>query len=109
MLLDLAKPASFLLSLLSLYPLLWSAFFIPGTHWQERALIALDKAAIAACLCFASGLLFSLDSGPRREPVLATLPVRLYFLALGGMALLFVASWYLDTCYIPLLWRNLPS
>jgi hypothetical protein len=112
MLLDLGKALSFLLSLLSLYPLLFTAFFVPGTHWQDRLLLSIDKAALAAFCCFVSGILFSLSEHhsptlSARE-VLATLPVRLYFLALGGMALLFVASWYLETYYVPLLWKNLP-
>jgi hypothetical protein len=43
-----------------------------------------------------------------RDPILSTLPVRLYFWALGGMAFLFAASWFLETYYVPLLWKNLP-
>lgn len=58
MLLELARTASFFLSLLSLYPVLMSAFFIPGTHWQERLAMALLRVVLAACICFASGLFF---------------------------------------------------
>jgi hypothetical protein len=111
MLLDLGKSLSFLAGLLSLFPLLFSAFFVPGTHWQDRILLSLDKAAISACLCFMSGLLFSIStrtSSHRHPPVMSTLPVRLYFGALGGMILLFAASWFLETYYVPLLWKNLP-
>jgi hypothetical protein len=111
MLLDLGKSLTFIASLLSLFPLLFSAFFVPGTHWQDRILFSLDKAAVSACLCFASGLLFVASSQPKSfslPPVLATLPVRVFFSALIGMVFLFAASWFLETYYVPLLWKNLP-
>jgi hypothetical protein len=111
MLLDLGKSLTFIASLLSLFPLLFSAFFVPGIPWQDRVLFSLDKAAVSACLCLASGLLFFASSEPRSfslAPVLATLPVRVFLWALVGMVLMFVASWYLETYYLPLLWKNLP-
>ena len=110
MLLDLGKSLSFLAGLLSLFPLLFSAFFVPGTQWDDRVLLSLDKAALSGCLCFMSGLLFSISStnSRRHPPVMSTLPVRLYFWALGGMIFLFAASWFLETYYVPLLWKNLP-
>jgi hypothetical protein len=37
-----------------------------------------------------------------------TLPVRLFFWTLLGLALLFAVSWYLDVYYMPLFWRNQP-
>lgn len=112
MLLDLGKALSFFLSLLSLYPLLFAAFFVPGTQWQARLLLASDKVVLAAFCCFVSGILFSLSE--HRHPTLtarevfATLPVRTYILALGCMGLLFLASWCIDTYYMPLFWKNLP-
>ncbi len=110
MLLELGKPLSFMISLLSLYPLLFSAFFVPGTHWDDRLLLSLSKAAMAACCCFISGCFFQRADGRRAtsHEIFSTLPVRIYFAALGGMALLFVGSWYLQTYYVPLLWKNLP-
>lgn len=91
-----------------------SAFFIPGTHWQERLAMALLKAALAACICFASGVLFSWPSSANRQathreatqPLLSTLPVRLFFWATAGMAILFAVSWYLEAYYVPLALRN---
>jgi hypothetical protein len=111
MLLELGKAISFLASLLSLFPLLFSAFFVPGTHWEDRLLLSMDKAAMAAACCFVSGLFFVWSErriAARLPSVFTTLPVRIYFLALGAMALLFVASWWLETYYMPLLWKNLP-
>jgi hypothetical protein len=106
MLLELLRPLSFFLSLLSLYPVMLSAFFVPGSHWEERLEMALLRVAFAACVCLASGLLYSWHShsAPQAaEPLLSTLPVRLFMWGIAGMALLFALSWWLDTYYIPLL------
>ena len=105
MLLELLKPLSFLLTMLSLYPVLASAFFVPGTHWQERLELALLRLAFAACVCFASGFIYrwpTHNNPDDAEPLLATLPVRLFFWAAAGMALLFAVSWYLEEYYLPL-------
>ncbi len=110
MLLEIGKALSFLLSILSLYPVVGGAFFVPGAHWQERLSLLLTRIALAGCVCFASGLLFyrparGHDPG---EPLMRTLPVRIFFWTIAGVAVLFVLSWYLEEYYVPLLWRNQP-
>jgi hypothetical protein len=105
MLLELARPFSFFLSMLSLYPAMLSAFFVPGARWEERLEMALLRIVFAACVCFASGLLYAWHSPAAQkppEPLLSTLPVRLFLWAFVGMALLFALSWYLDTYYVPM-------
>src|ERR1700677_1522233 len=96
MFLELLRPLSFFLSMLSLYPVLLSAFFVPGTQWEERLEMALLRVALSACISFGSGLLYARPvlrhshAGPEAaEPLLSTLPVRLFFWAIGGLALLF--------------------
>jgi hypothetical protein len=109
MLLELARPLSFMLSMLSLYPVMMSAFFVPGAHWEDRLSMALLRVAFAGCICFASGLLYAWNSPAAHEPpepLLSTLPVRLFLWSVAGMALLFVLSWYLDTYYVPLARRD---
>ena len=111
MLLEIGKAVSLLLSILSLDALLGSAFFVPGTHWDERLLNSLMRIVLAGCVCFASGLLFTQPMQQRAEPnfgVTRTLPVRLFFWSLLAMALLFLFSWYLEEYYVPMLWRNQP-
>jgi len=106
MLLELARPLSFFLSMLSLYPVLASAFFVPGSRWEERLEMALLRAAMAACICFSSGLLYAWHTRTdpeAAEPFLATLPVRVFFWAIAGMAILFVLTWWLDAHYVPML------
>jgi hypothetical protein len=124
--LEIGKLVSLLLSILSLDALLTSAFFVPGSHWDERLLNSLARVVLAGCVCFASGLLFN-RSEPRdpkrRDPghgnsglgdsgatsdIMRTLPVRLFLWGLLGMALLFALSWYLEEYYIPTIWKNQP-
>jgi hypothetical protein len=106
MLLELARPLSFFLSILSLYSVMMSAFFVPGTRWEERLWMAILRVVFAASVSFASGLLYSwpsrTDPEPA-EPLLSTLPVRLFFWGVGGMALLFALSWWLESYYVPML------
>jgi hypothetical protein len=106
-LLEIGKALSFFMSILSLWALMASAFFVPGTRWEERLVGSLLRIALAGCVCFASGLLFR-SAEHFDGPVTRTLPVRLFFWALTGMTLLFVLSWYLEEYYVPLLWRNQP-
>lgn len=110
MLLEIGKALSFILSILSLYPIVLSAFFVPGIHWEDRLSLALVKIAMAGCICFASGLLFCRPprAGCKGEPLMRTLPVQIFMWTLAGVAVLFLLSWYLETYYVPLLWRNQP-
>jgi hypothetical protein len=111
MFLELSKAFSFMLSLMSLYPLMWNAFFVPGSRWEDRVWLFLGAIGFSGCVCFASGLLFCWPcaENPKGErSLLTTLPVRMYAWALIVMTALFVSSWYLDVYYVPLLWKNLP-
>jgi hypothetical protein len=112
MLLELGKAVSFAVSLLSLYPAMYSAFFVPGARWEDRLEMSVERVLLSGCLCLASGLLFAWPERHKREghepALMATLPMRMFFCALAGMVLLFATSWYLDTYYVPLLWKNQP-
>lgn len=111
MLFDIGKALSFFLSILSLFPLVVSAFFEPGTHWEDRLSMSLVRIALAGCVCFASGLFFYRPATPGEdpgEPLMQTLPVRMFFWTLLGVAVMFVLSWYLEVYFVPLLWRNQP-
>ena len=111
MLLEVGKAVSFLVSLLSMFPLLERAFFAPGTRWEERLVPALEQLVLSGCVCFMSGLVFTWPSASNPEAgrsVFRTLPVKLYLWALLGMVLLFLLSWYLAAYYVPLLWKNQP-
>lgn len=109
--LELGKILSFFLSLMALWEAVMSAFFIPGTRWEQRLAASTLRIAIAGCICFASGLFYTMTAraqGARNPRLLSTFPVRMFFWTLLGMAILFALSWYLDAYYVPLLWRNQP-
>lgn len=109
MLLELLRPLSFFVSILSLYPVMMNAFFVPGTRWEERLEMALLRIGFAACICFASGILYSWPtrSTPEpAEPLFSTLPVRMFIWTVFGVTLLFALSWYLDVYYVPLALRD---
>lgn len=108
---ELGKALSFMLSILSLFPMVVSAFFEPGTHWADRLTMSLLRIALAGCVCLASGLFFYRPARPGEDPGLPltqTLPVRMFFWTLLGVAAMFALSWYLDAYFVPLLWRNQP-
>ena len=119
---ELGKILSFFLSILSLYPIVGSAFFVPGTHWEQRIVMTLVKIAFAGCVCFASGMFFlpppasdripgvrhpELDR-PLTDRLLETMPVRMFLWTLAGVVVLFALSWYIEEYFVPLLWRNQP-
>jgi hypothetical protein len=96
--LELAKAVSFLICILSLYWAGFSAFFVPGTQWEERMWMAGFKLLAAAAICFYSGMVFSWPSKANPtafQRLTATMPVRLFFWGVAGIAVLFVLSWYL--------------
>jgi hypothetical protein len=105
--LDLARAVSLALSIGSLYALLDSAFFVTATRWEERLVASIARVGLAACVCFASGMLFRRSADPA-VPLMRTLPVRLFLWALLGITILFVVAWYLDVYYMPRFWRNQP-
>jgi hypothetical protein len=98
LMLEIAKAVSFLVCILSIYWAAISAFFVPGAQWEERLWLAAFKLLGAAAVCFYSGMVFSWPS--RSNPtafqrLTATMPVRLFFWAVAGIAVLFALSWYL--------------
>ncbi|UWZ85761.1 hypothetical protein [Occallatibacter riparius] len=96
--LELGKAACFFFCIASLYEAAIHAFFVPGTRWEQRLVLATLRLAWAAYVCFMSGLLFKLPlrSNPDRDQRLtSTLPVRLFFWSSACIVVLFAASWYL--------------
>jgi hypothetical protein len=76
--LELAKAATFFASILSLYWVLLTAFFLPGLHWQDRLFLTLAKLSLAAATCLLSALIFRLPlrSNPdAHQPLTSTLPL----------------------------------
>jgi hypothetical protein len=106
---EVGRLVAVILCVISLYALLGSAFFILGSHWQIRLERSITTLGIATCVCFASGILFTLTESATRHPSLhRTLPVQLYYWGVGATVLLFLLSLYLETYYVPYLYKNQP-
>ena len=106
---ELGRLAALILSVISLYALLGSAFFILGSHWQLRLERSIATLGITTCVCFASGILFTLTESPAHQASLhRTLPVQLYYWGVGATVLLFLLSLYLEAYYVPYLYKNQP-
>ena len=116
MLLEFARTLSFFVSMLALYPVVAGAFFEPGSHWQDRLILAAARMGLAGSLALVSGILFArpwvYQDGPGQDGtgrrLLAALPVRIYLWTILGVAILFLLSWYLNEFYVPYLWKSLP-
>jgi hypothetical protein len=106
-LLDLGRAFTFLLSILSLYALIDTAFFLTATTWEQRLVASIARVVVAACVCAASGLLFRTETRPT-TPLSHTLPVRLFLWTLFGVSILFCLAWFLDVYFVPYLWPNQP-
>jgi hypothetical protein len=97
MLVEAVKPIALLLCLLSLCGVFYTAFLVPAAGFEQRLLDSGVLLSLAAGICLASGMIFR-DATPQGlEPVTRTLPVQIFCWATGGMAVLFLASWYLQT------------
>ena len=97
MFLDLTKALSFFACIMVIYHAAINTFFVPGAKWEERLTLALLKLALAACVCFLSGMLFTWPTRTNPDRGLAltsTLPVRFFFWSAAGIAVLFCCSWY---------------
>ncbi len=98
MFLDLTKALSFFACIVVVYHAAIHTFFVPGAKWEERLDLALLKLALAACVCFLSGLVFTWPSRTNPDRALAltaTLPVRFFFWSTAVIAGLFLSSWFL--------------
>lgn len=97
MLLDLTKALSFFACIVVVYHTAIHTFFVPGAKWEERLALALLKLALAACVCFLSGMIFTFPTRTNPDRALsltATLPVRFFFWSAASIVVLFVVSWY---------------
>jgi hypothetical protein len=100
MLVEVAKPVTFISGILSLLAVFHTAFLAPSSDMRERIDVALARLALAAAICLISGLIFrkatqETHSGSAR--LAATLPVQVFCWASGTMVILFIVSWYLES------------
>ena len=105
MLLEVAKPLALMICLLSLCALFHTALLVPGSlellvpgpALHDRILDSLLLLVLSAGICIVSGMIFNEAAPEPRQPLSATLPLKIFYWASAGMLLLFVISWYLET------------
>src|SRR5580692_11342105 len=93
MFLDLTKALSFFACIVVVYHAAIHTLFVPGARWEERLAFALLKLALAACVCFLSGIVFTWPTRTKPDHGLAlsaTLPVRFFYWASAAIAVLFL-------------------
>ncbi len=125
MVLDLLKPVSLLLSILSLLGVFHAAFLVPASTFEDRMLNGLLLLVVAAAISAVAGLLFreaeieaearfdaefkawfGAHTPPTPAPALGdTLPVQVFCWSAAIMLILFAVSWYIETYCI--LYRDL--
>jgi hypothetical protein len=97
MLVEVAKPLTFFLCILSLYAVLNTALLNPSVDLQERISESIARLALAAAISLISGLVFRAANCSGSVRLTATLPVQLFCWAAGAMVVLFVVSWYVES------------
>lgn len=99
-LIELAKPVTFILCILSLYALFITAFLVPSSDMHQKIYDSLGLLMLAAGASLVSGLIFQ-RATPERYPgstrLTATLPVQLFCWSSSVMLVLFIVSWYLES------------
>lgn len=128
MVLELAQPIAFLLSILSLYSVFHAAFLTPASL-DDRIHHALLRLAFAAAIAVVSAYIFreadlqadarfdaefaahfgrgfgSPSTQPPTPSLVTTLPLRLFCWTVAAMAVLFAVSWYVETYVV--LYRDI--
>jgi hypothetical protein len=106
MFVELAKFASFLLLVVTLCDVFHHAFLVPSSELPERIWSSLRLLICAAGLSFLSGYLFRVSelkaSGSKSATrISSTFPVQVFLWTSGGILLLFLLAWVLETYFLP--------
>jgi hypothetical protein len=100
MLVEAAKPVTFIFCILSLYALFHAAFMAPSSDPYQRIYDSILLLALSAIVSVISGVSFlTAERQPerRRATLMSTLPVQLFCWAASVMVVLYLLSWYLET------------
>ncbi len=102
MLLELAKPDTLLSCILSLLAVFHAAFLGPSIDIHQRIWDSVAMLVLADGISLISGLVFcdGLRDHRASASLANTFPVQIFCWAAGGMIVLFLLSWYLETHFI---------
>jgi hypothetical protein len=93
----MTKPVALALCVAALCAIFYTAFLVPANNVEQEIWDTLALLSLAAGVCVASGMLFREDAGQEADTLMRTLPMQMFVWSAGVMAVLFVASWYLQT------------
>jgi hypothetical protein len=99
MFMEVAKPLTLIVCILSLYSVFYTAFLDPVSDFDQRIWESLGLLAFAAGISLVSAWIFcEAEQAGRgiRSRLTATLPLQMFCWASGVMLVLFVVSWYLE-------------
>lgn len=99
MFIELAKPVTLFLCILSLYALFTTALLDPSADMEQRIYDSLARLMLAAGISIISGLIFYAEShkaAGASARLTNTLPVQMFLWAAGITVVLFLISWYLQ-------------
>ena len=99
MLVELAKPVTLIVCILSLYAVFYTAFLNPAGDPDQRIYESLGLLALAAGVSVVSAFIFREAThahSAKSARLTTTLPFRMFCWASGAMLILFVVSWYLE-------------
>jgi len=94
---EATKPVALMMCMAALCGVFYAAFLSPVSHPEGNLWDTLTLLSLTAGICVASGMLFLEGNGNEDGELLRTLPVQMLLWAVGVMAVMFVASWYLET------------
>lgn len=96
-LVEAAKPMALVLCMAALCTVFSAAFLDPTVDANQATRDLLALFGLAAGICAASGMLFCDGVDGRPGAVMRTLPVQMFLWAAGVMAVMYLASGYLET------------
>jgi cation transport ATPase len=100
MLVEAAKPVTFILCILSLYAVFHAAFMAPSSDLHEKIYESMLLLALSAIVSVISGISFrAAEPEPQAHNMrlISTLPLQLFCWATSIMLVLFLLSWYLES------------
>ena len=97
MMLEVAKPISLVLCMVALCAVFYTAFLVPTKDLQKQPWDSLLLLSMTAGICLCSGMIFREPNETGIGALVRTLPMQIFFWAVGLMLVLFLASWYLET------------
>ena len=98
--LEIAKPIALILCLISLCAVFHVVFLAADLDVEQKYWQALILLSLSAGISVSSGMIFRAEGESRLSDCLRTLPMQLFFWAVGTMIVMFLAARYLENNYV---------